>query len=155
HLRVHRNHKGDGRACDRSRRRHAGHARISARHRQMAIEVDGEMLTEGAALVVVANMPVFPGKLVFTRDANPLDGLLEVCVITGDTKRALIVALLNLLHDGPAGKHRILRRRGRMVRIAPVSRCGPTLPPSPNVWNETLTVLPRALPVLVPPSAAR
>jgi diacylglycerol kinase family enzyme len=121
----------------------------------VTVEVDGEMLTDGAALVVVANMPVFPGKLVFTRDASPLDGLLEVCVVTGDTKRALIVALLNLLHDGPAGKHRILRRRGRMVRIAPVSPCGPMVPPSPNMWNETLTVLPRALPVLVPPFEAR
>jgi diacylglycerol kinase (ATP) len=119
------------------------------------VEVDGETLTDGAALVVVANMPVFPGKLVFTRDASPLDGLLEVCIVTGDTKRALLFALLSLLHDGPAGKHRILRRRGRMVRIASVSSCGPTVPPRPNAWDETLTVLPRALPVLVLPSEAR
>ena len=121
----------------------------------VTVEVDGEMITDGAALVVVANVPVFPGKLVFTREANPLDGLLEVCVVTGDTKRALLVALLSLLHDGPAGKHRILRRRGQMVRIASVLPCGPTVPPRPNAWNETLTVLPRALPVLVPPSEAR
>jgi diacylglycerol kinase family enzyme len=117
----------------------------------VTVEVDGEMLTDDAALVI-ANMPVFPGKLVFTRDASPLDGLLEVCIVTGDTKRALLFALLSLLHDRPAGKHRILRRKGRMVRIAPVSLCGP---PRPNAWNETLTVLPRALPVLVPPSKAR
>ena len=114
----------------------------------VTVEVDGEMLTDGAALVVVANMPVFPGKLVFTRDASPLDGLLEVCIVTGDTKRALLVALFSLLRDGPAGKRRILRRRGPMVRIAPASLCGATVPPSPNAWNETLTVLPRALPVL-------
>src|ERR1700730_12808410 len=118
----------------------------------VTVEVDGEMITDGAALVVVANMPVFPGKLVFTREANPLDGLLEVCVVTGDTKRGLLFALLSLLHDGPVGQHRILRRRGLMVRIAPVSPSGPAVPPSPNAWSETLTVLPRALPVLVPPS---
>jgi diacylglycerol kinase (ATP) len=118
----------------------------------VTVEVDGEMLTDGAALVVVANMPVFPGKLVFTRDASPLDGLLEVCIVTGDTKRALLSALLSLLHDWPAGKHRILRRRGRMVRIASVLPCGPTVLPPPNAWDETLTVLPRALPVLVLPS---
>ena len=121
----------------------------------VTVEVDGEMITDGAALVVVANMPVFPGKLVFTRDASPLDGLLEVCIVTGDTKRALLFGLLNLLHDGPAGKHRILRRRGRTVRIAPVSPGGPTVPPRSNAWNETLTVLPRALPVLVSTSEAR
>jgi diacylglycerol kinase family enzyme len=121
----------------------------------VTVEVDGEMITDGAALVVVANVPVFPGKLVFTREANPVDGLLEVCVVTGDTKRALLVALLSLLHDGPAGKHRILRHRGLMVRISPVSLCGPTIPPRRNARNETLTVLPRALPVLVSPSEAR
>ncbi len=121
----------------------------------VTVEVDGEMITDGAALVVVANMPVFPGKLVFTREASPLDGLLEVCVVRGDTKRALLAALVSLLHDGPGGRHRILRRRGRKVRIAPVSPRGSTFPPSRNTWNETLTVLPRALPVLVRPSEAR
>src|SRR5207245_659184 len=90
--------------------------------------------------------------LVFTREASPLDGLLEVCVVRGDTKRALLAALVSLLLDGPVGKHRILRRRGWKVRIAPVSPWGSTFPPGPNAWDETLTVLPRALQVLVRPS---
>lgn len=43
-----------------------------------AIEVDGETVVEHATLAVVANLPVFPGKLVFSHDADPLDGLLDV-----------------------------------------------------------------------------
>jgi hypothetical protein len=117
----------------------------------VTVEVDGEMLTDGAALVVVANVPVFPGKLVFTGDANPLDGLLDVCVVSGGTKRALLLALLSLLLNGPVGKHRILRRPGRVVRISPAPprsaalTTGETHSPNPDGWNETLTVLPRSL----------
>jgi diacylglycerol kinase family enzyme len=126
----------------------------------VTVEVDGEMLTPGAALVVVANVPVFPGKLLFTRDANPLDGLLEVCVVTGGTKNALLAALFGLLLKGSAAKYRVLRRKGRVVRIAPVSPSIPVVlpaggmrPASLDGWNETLTILPRALPVLVPRSS--
>jgi diacylglycerol kinase (ATP) len=78
----------------------------------VTVEVDGELLTHGAAPVVVANVPVFPGKLLFTRDANPLDGLLEVCVITGGTKTALVAALFGLLLNGSAANYRVLQPQG-------------------------------------------
>jgi diacylglycerol kinase family enzyme len=113
----------------------------------VAIEVDGAIISEGAALAVVANLPVFPGKLVFSRDADPRDGLLDICVVSGDTKRALLLALCGLLLRAPSGDHRILRRRGRVVRIRPPAAGAHPLGLDGGL--ETLTVLPRALPVLV------
>lgn len=118
-----------------------------------AIEVDGEIVVEQAALAIVANLPVFPGKLVFSHDADPLDGLLDVCVVLGRSKRALCTALFGLLIDAPGGTQRVLRRKGRIVRIRPAG--GASHPPGQNGGAETLTILPRALPVLVPSSGAR
>lgn len=118
----------------------------------VAIEVDGERVSQGAALAVVANLPVFPGKLVFTRDADPRDGLLDICVVSGRTKRALLAALFGLLFAAPGAERRVLRRKGRVIRVLPApggARSGP------DGGAETLTVVPRALPVLVPPEEAR
>jgi diacylglycerol kinase (ATP) len=115
----------------------------------VAIEVDGETLAEGAALAVIANLPVFPGKLVFSRDADPRDGLLDVCVFMGDTKRALLASLCALLVGREPGEHRLLRRKGRVIRIRPPAAGAHALELDGGL--ETLTLLPRALPVLMPP----
>jgi diacylglycerol kinase (ATP) len=119
----------------------------------VAIEVDGVTISERTALAVIANLPVFPGKLTFTRDADPRDGLLDICVVTGDTKRALLAALCGLLIGAPSEDRRILRRKGKVVRIRPpAARAHPL---ALDGGLETLTVLPRALPVLVPPTVLR
>jgi diacylglycerol kinase (ATP) len=115
----------------------------------MLIEVDGETVSERASLALVANMPVFPGKLVFTPDADPCDGLFDLCVVLGDTKRALLAALCGLLLAAPSRERLLLRRRGRVVRIRP--EAGGAQSFGPGGGAETLTVLPRAVPVLVSP----
>ena len=114
----------------------------------MAIEVDGETVSERASLALVANVPAFPGKLVFTPDADPCDGLFDLCVILGDTKRALLAALCGLLVAAPSRDDRLLRRRGRVVRIRPTAGGAQSF--GRDGGEETLTVLPRAVPVLVP-----
>jgi diacylglycerol kinase (ATP) len=113
----------------------------------MVIEVDGETVSERASLALVANMPVFPGKLVFTPDADPCDGLFDLCVVLGDTKRALLAALCGLLLAVPSREQRLLRRRGRVVRIRPTAGRAQSF--GTASCAETLTVLPRAVPVLV------
>jgi diacylglycerol kinase (ATP) len=113
----------------------------------IAVEVDGETVSERAALAVVANLPVFPGRLLFTPDADPCDGLFDLCVVLGDTKRALLAALLGLFLGAPSREQRVLRRRGRVVRIRPTA--GGTQSFGAVSGAETLTVLPRAVPVLV------
>ncbi len=120
----------------------------------VAIEVDGATISEGTALAIVANLPVFPGKFVFTRDADPRDGLLDICVVSGDTKRALLAALCGLLLGAPSGDCRILRRKGRVVRIRPPAAAG-AHPHALDGGLETLTVLPRVLSVLLPLADAR
>jgi diacylglycerol kinase (ATP) len=119
----------------------------------MAIEVDGETVSEGASLALVANLPAFPGKLVFTPDADPCDGLLDLCVVLGDTKQALLAALCGLLLAAPSYERRLLRRRGRVVRIRPTAGGAQSF--GPDNGAETVTVLPRAVPVLVPPTEKR
>jgi diacylglycerol kinase family enzyme len=119
----------------------------------MVIEVDGETVSERASLALVANVPAFPGKLVFTPDADPCDGLFDLCVVLGDTKRALLAALCGLLLAAPSRKRRLLRRRGRVVRIRPTAGGDQSF--GPGGGAETLTVLPRAVPVLMPPTEMR
>jgi diacylglycerol kinase (ATP) len=119
----------------------------------MAIEVDGETVSERAPLALVANVPAFPGKLVFIPDADPCDGLFDVCVVLGDTKRALLAALCGLLLAAPSREQLLLRRRGRVVRIRPTAGGGQHF--GRDSGAETLTVLPRAVPVLLPVTEMR
>jgi diacylglycerol kinase (ATP) len=119
----------------------------------MAIEVDGETVSERAPLALVANVPAFPGKLAFIPDADPCDGLFDVCVVLGDTKRALLAALCGLLLAAPSREQRLLRRRGRVVRIRPTTGGGQHF--GRDSGAETLTVLPRAVPVLMPATEMR
>jgi len=119
----------------------------------MVIEVDGETVSERASLALVANVPAFPGKLVFIPDADPCDGLFDVCIVLGDTKRALLAALCGLLLAAPSREQLLLRRRGRVVRIRPTAGGGQHL--GRDSGAETLTVLPRAVPVLMPATEMR
>jgi diacylglycerol kinase (ATP) len=114
----------------------------------MAIEVDGETISERASLALVANLPAFPGKLVFIPDADPCDGLFDLCVVLGDTKRALLAALCGLLLSTPSREQRLLRRKGRVVRISPTAGGAQSF--GRDSGAETVTVLPRTVPVLVP-----
>ena len=119
----------------------------------MVIEVDGETVSERAPLALLANVPAFPGKLVFIPDADPCDGLFDLCVVLGDTKRALLAALCGLLLAAPSRERRLIRRRGRVVRIRPTAAGAQSF--GPDSGPETVTVLPRAVPVLVPPTEMR
>lgn len=119
----------------------------------MAIEVDGETVSDRTSLALVANLPAFPGNLVFTPDADPCDGLFDICVVLGTTKRALLAALCGLLLAAPSREQRLVRRRGRVVRIRPTA--GKAQSSGADSGAETVTVLPRAVPVLVPRHWAR
>lgn len=124
----------------------------------LAVEVDGELLTDEAAVAIVSNVPAFPGHLLFTPDASPLDGLLDVCVILAESSLGLLSHLFSLRFGSASVERHLIRRRGRKIKVTEMR--GPQYPASlPFTGSqltgramETLTIQPRAVPVLVAPT---
>jgi len=103
------------------------------------VEVDGERLPGEAALAIVANVPTYRGFLNLTPLASPLDGLLDVFCVPRTTKLRLVSLLFAALLRPPSGRGPAISRRARRVWLEVEGRA-----------SEELTVLPGALPVLVP-----
>lgn len=96
----------------------------------------------------------YPGAGSVAPDANPSDGLLDVAWIGSSGVRATLAKLATTVLHFPAG---LKRERAREVRVecpglhVPVQADGATVGQLP----ATITVLPRALPVIVEPIASR
>lgn len=111
----------------------------------LEVRADGSTLCRGAAVVVASNVPAFPGHLLLTPYADPTDGLLEVCAVTRTTPMGVAASLWPLVHGGTA-EHGVVRARARVVELRVL---GARLAEPAAGW--ALRVLPRRLPVLVPP----
>lgn len=124
----------------------------------LAIEVDGELLTDEAAVAIVSNVPAFPGHLLFTPDADPMDGLLDVCIVLAESGFGLLSRLFDLWRGSASVERHLIRKQGRRIRITGTRGLGynnglPLAAPGPTKKiTETLTVQPRAVPVLVAPA---
>jgi diacylglycerol kinase (ATP) len=105
---------------------------------RLRVSVDGRVVAREAAIVTVANVETYGPWLPLTPDASPIDGLLDVFVMKGTSKRTIFAALvrrhLRLAADDP---HALLCR-GRDVSVT-----------APHRPAERLYVMPRRLPVLV------
>lgn len=108
------------------------------------VEADGDLVVPDAAVAIVANVPTYRGFLALTPQATPFDGLLDVCVVPHMPKPALVSLLLAFLMHLPHRWRKVVYRQGRRVAV--------TIQGGPEV---AITVLPRALPVLVPAAGAR
>lgn len=87
------------------------------RHRQLAVTVDGERSEYRSALFAVANTPTFGGGMAICPDADPGDGLVDVCVV-GPASRATMLRLLPKVFDGGhVGHPQVTILRGRTVTI--------------------------------------
>jgi diacylglycerol kinase (ATP) len=87
------------------------------RHRELAVTVDGERSEHRSALFAVANTPTFGGGMAICPDADPGDGLLDVCVV-GPASRTTMLRLLPKVFDGGHVGHRHVHMlRGRTVTI--------------------------------------
>lgn len=106
---------------------------------RVRVEVDGERLPGEAALAIVANVPTYRGFLNLTPLASPLDGLLDVFCVPRTTKLRLVSLLFAALLRPPSGRGPAISRRARRVWLEVEGQA-----------SEELTVLPGALPVLVP-----
>lgn len=87
------------------------------RHRELAVTVDGKRSEHRSALFAVANTPTFGGGMAICPDADPADGLLDVCVV-GEAGRATMLRLLPKVFDGGhVGHPTVQMLRGRTVTV--------------------------------------
>jgi diacylglycerol kinase family enzyme len=107
----------------------------------LAVEVDGTRVADGAVLVTVANVETYRDFLPLTPTASPIDGRFDVFVIPQTSKLGLAWRLLLLKLRLPGRWRGVSLHRARTVVVeSPAGR-------------ETLRVLRRALPLLMPPGA--
>ena len=107
----------------------------------IGVEVDGALAVDQAVLVTVANVETYRDFLSLTPAASPIDGRFDVFVIPRASKWGLAWRLLRLKVGLPGRWKGVSVYRGREVVI--VSEAG----------RETLRVVRRALPLLLPPGA--
>jgi len=108
------------------------------------VEVDGEMLAEKAGLVTVANVETYRDYLSLTPTASPVDGVFDVFAISASSRFRLWLRVLRLLLTRSRRAEGMALARGRSVRVR-VEGHAP----------EELTVLRRALPLLVLPESVK
>jgi diacylglycerol kinase family enzyme len=110
---------------------------------KIRVEVDGECISDRAAIVTVANVPTYRGVLDLTPDASPVDGLLDVAVVPRAPVRRLFAMLVVFALRLPGRWGHVLRVRGCRAAV------------EVRGHREELTLLPHALPVLTPAVSLR
>jgi len=106
------------------------------------VEIDGDVLAERAGLVTVANVETYRDYLSLTPTASPVDGVVDVFAISAPSRVRLWLRVLRLLLTRSRRAEGMVLARGRRVRVT-VEGHAP----------EELTVLRRALPLLVLPES--
>ncbi|MFN3531799.1 MAG: diacylglycerol/lipid kinase family protein [Candidatus Brocadia sp.] len=120
----------------------------------MTIEVDGKVIAEESAIALISNIPAYAGFLEVIPNASPFDGLLDVCVIPNRSKWKVISCLFEILLHRPSVERRIIRRRGKFVRVTFQPNTpffsSDTLVTAQNSQEttETITIIPNAVPIL-------
>jgi diacylglycerol kinase (ATP) len=93
---------------------------VLMRHRPYSVElsIDGRRITyHGVSLIVLSNAPTFGGGMRVTPQANPTDGLMDVCVVSNLPKPTLI-RLFPLIYSGRHVSHKsVTMYKGRRVSL--------------------------------------
>jgi len=110
---------------------------------RLRVVVDGRMVAVDAALVIVANVKTYGPWLPLVPDASPVDGLLDVFVMKGDTHREIFGKLLKSHLRLPGAAAGTLLCRGTRVTVSGLGS-----------GREQLEVLRGRLPVIVSPETA-
>jgi diacylglycerol kinase family enzyme len=116
---------------------------VSAPMPRLQVVVDGRAVASEAPVVTVANVPAYGRWLSVTPDASPLNGMFDVFVIEDRRVGRILWELISRHLRIPGA-----RRGGRLYRARRVTVLGP------EGVVCSLEVLPRRLPVLVPPERA-
>jgi len=107
----------------------------------LAVEIDGQHVTDAAGLVTVANVETYRGFLSLTPTASPVDGLFDVFIVPCGPKVWVGARLLRLMMKLPGRWSGVRLYRGRRVVVGR------------GQHREELTVAHRKLPLIVPPGA--
>jgi diacylglycerol kinase (ATP) len=106
----------------------------------MRVVVDGRVVTDDAVVVTVANVETYGPWLRLTPAASPIDGLFDVFVMHGATKREVLAKLLRRHLRIPGADSGTHVYRGQRVSV--VASGSP---------RQDLELVPGVLPVLVSP----
>ncbi len=87
------------------------------RHRELAVTVDGQRAEYRSALFAVNNTPTFGGGMAICPDADPTDGLLDVCVVGTASRSTMLRLLPKVFEGGHVGNRHVHMLRGRTVAI--------------------------------------
>ena len=87
------------------------------RHRELAVTVDGQRAEYRSALFAVNNTPTFGGGMAICPDADPTDGLLDVCVVGPASRTTMLRLLPSVFEGGHVGHRRVHMLRGRTITI--------------------------------------
>ena len=87
------------------------------RHRELVVTVDGECTEWRSALIAVNNTPTFGGGMAICPDADPCDGLLDVCVVGPASRTTMLRLLPKVFEGGHVGHRHTHMLRGRTVAI--------------------------------------
>ncbi len=110
---------------------------------KLQVIVDGRVVTEDAVVVSAANVETYGAWLRLTPAASPVDGLFDVFVMEGATKREALAALLRR-HLRLPGAQSGAVYRGRRVTVSAAGSA-----------PDDLDLVPGILPVLVSPETRR
>jgi hypothetical protein len=106
------------------------------------VVVDGRVVAADAALVIVANDKSYGAWLPLTPDASPVDGLFDVFVMRGSSRRHVFLELLRR-HLRMPGVNDAVLCRGRRVSVS-----------RPRAARDRLEILSHRLPIVVAPETA-
>jgi diacylglycerol kinase (ATP) len=107
---------------------------------RLRVVVDGRVVAVDAALVIVANVKAYGAWLPLTPDASPVDGLFDVFIMRGTSRRQVFAKLLRRHLRVPGAESGTLLCRGQRVSVSGL-----------RSMRDHLEVLPRRLPVVVSP----
>jgi diacylglycerol kinase (ATP) len=110
----------------------------------LQVAVDGRVVIRDAAVVTVANVKTYGGWLQLTPSASPTDGLFDVFVMHGASKREILAGLLRRHFRIPGSESGTHVYRGRRASVV-----------APGAPRNDLELMPGVLPVLVSPEARR
>lgn len=114
------------------------------RHRELAVTVDGKRTELRSALFAVHNTPTFGGGMAICPDADPTDGMIDVCAVGPAGRTTMLRMLPKAFKGGHVGHRHVHMMRGRAVTIEgemDLIADGEELGPAPI----TLEVVPGAL----------
>lgn len=87
---------------------------------RLTVEVDGEVVAEDAALAIAGNMRLYADGLHVCPEAQPTDGLLDICVFTRPGRWNLVKYFVSAKLGRHTRRKDVVYRQGKRIVVRPV-----------------------------------